>query len=128
MPFNATFALEHRLGGWESAVELTVVADKNRVDATRNEPRTDDYELVNLPTGYAWGNYRLGLDVQNLFDKGYDLPLGGMSIGDYKARSEEHTSELQSLMRNSYDVFCLKKKNTEKNKANTICTSSQHNT
>src|SRR3546814_7668515 len=25
-------------------------------------------------------------------------------------RSEEHTSELQSLMRSSYDVFCLKKK------------------
>src|SRR3546814_10610097 len=28
-------------------------------------------------------------------------------------RSEEHTSELQSLMRNSYAVFCLKKKKTE---------------
>src|SRR3546814_10289828 len=28
-----------------------------------------------------------------------------------KGRSEEHTSELQSLMRNSYAVFCLKKKN-----------------
>src|SRR3546814_10707918 len=28
-------------------------------------------------------------------------------------RSEEHTSELQSLMRNSYAVFCLKKKNTK---------------
>src|SRR3546814_1376167 len=27
------------------------------------------------------------------------------------ARSEEHTSELQSLMRSSYDVYCLKKKN-----------------
>src|SRR3546814_945901 len=27
-------------------------------------------------------------------------------------RSEEHTSELQSLMRNSYAVYCLKKKNT----------------
>src|SRR3546814_8068538 len=27
-----------------------------------------------------------------------------------RARSEEHTSELQSLMRISYDVFCLKKK------------------
>src|SRR3546814_6788230 len=26
------------------------------------------------------------------------------------SRSEEHTSELQSLMRTSYDVFCLKKK------------------
>src|SRR3546814_5446798 len=30
-------------------------------------------------------------------------------------RSEEHTSELQSLMRISYAVFCLKKKNTNKN-------------
>src|SRR3546814_3804792 len=28
-------------------------------------------------------------------------------------RSEEHTSELQSLMRNSYAVFCLKKKNNQ---------------
>src|SRR3546814_2074553 len=31
-------------------------------------------------------------------------------------RSEEHTSELQSLMRISYAVFCLKKKKTKKNK------------
>src|SRR3546814_5599484 len=30
-------------------------------------------------------------------------------------RSEEHTSELQSLMRISYAVFCLKKKNTRRN-------------
>src|SRR3546814_9199039 len=30
-------------------------------------------------------------------------------------RSEEHTSELQSLMRISYAVFCLKKKNNQKN-------------
>src|SRR3546814_8400167 len=29
-------------------------------------------------------------------------------------RSEEHTSELQSLMRNSYAVFCLKKTNNQK--------------
>src|SRR3546814_9213303 len=34
-------------------------------------------------------------------------------------RSEEHTSELQSLMRNSYAVFCLKKKKTQKSIANT---------
>src|SRR3546814_2144009 len=31
-------------------------------------------------------------------------------------RSEEHTSELQSLMRISYAVFCLKKKNNTKHK------------
>src|SRR3546814_4493967 len=33
-----------------------------------------------------------------------------VSGGKYFARSEEHTSELQSLMRISYAVFCLKKK------------------
>src|SRR3546814_9863463 len=31
-------------------------------------------------------------------------------VGDEEHRSEEHTSELQSLMRISYAVFCLKKK------------------
>src|SRR3546814_7110377 len=33
---------------------------------------------------------------------------------DRRQRSEEHTSELQSLMRNPYAVFCLKKKNSER--------------
>src|SRR3546814_6957365 len=32
------------------------------------------------------------------------------TIDQFEERSEEHTSELQSLMRNSYDVFCLKTK------------------
>src|SRR3546814_1988475 len=38
---------------------------------------------------------------------------GCRSLGDIgpRLRSEEHTSELQSLMRISYAVFCLKKKN-----------------
>src|SRR3546814_20197388 len=54
------------------------------------------------------------------------LPADGILVGDCietmrrrrrrrcpaSGRSEEHTSELQSLMRNSYAVFCLKKKNT----------------
>src|SRR3546814_4780339 len=47
--------------------------------------------------------------------KGVDVVLD-MVAGDYinRNRSEEHTSELQSLMRISYAVFCLKKKNTRK--------------
>src|SRR3546814_2162975 len=38
--------------------------------------------------------------------------LNAVDTGDYECglRSEEHTSELQSLMRISYAVFCLKKK------------------
>src|SRR3546814_3044534 len=36
--------------------------------------------------------------------------------GKRSGRSEEHTSELQSLMRNSYAVFCLKKKKKQDQK------------
>src|SRR3546814_4478684 len=52
--------------------------------------------------------------------------LGHLLHGDfgisyaYKTRSEEHTSELQSLMRISYAVFCLKKKNAKTNILNNL--------
>src|SRR3546814_2863708 len=42
------------------------------------------------------------------------------------SRSEEHTSELQSLMRISYAVFCLKKKKTKQHTASTIHKQQQH--
>src|SRR3546814_2391212 len=38
---------------------------------------------------------------------------GGVIAAIFDLRSEEHTSELKSLMRTSYAVFCLKKKNTD---------------
>src|SRR3546814_3744981 len=38
----------------------------------------------------------------------------GHAVSSCRRRSEEHTSELQSLMRISYAVFCLKKKKTKK--------------
>src|SRR3546814_7209667 len=44
------------------------------------------------------------------------MPLPASSI----SRSEEHTSELQSLTRISYAVFCLKKKNNTHNKTNKV--------
>src|SRR3546814_7443170 len=45
------------------------------------------------------------------------------AAGPGRRRSEEHTSELQSLMRISYAVFCLKKKNKHKTEPNgvTLC-------
>src|SRR3546814_13596305 len=61
------------------------------------------------------------LDILRRTDDGFaiaetDLELrgGGDALG-LKQRSEEHTSELQSLMRISYAVFCLKKKNNTNN-------------
>src|SRR3546814_7122035 len=42
----------------------------------------------------------------------HDLDVQAVAL-EQQIRSEEHTSELQSLMRISYAVFCLKKKNTK---------------
>src|SRR3546814_1898696 len=52
---------------------------------------------------------RLGQAQSRGFPRGRPIPRRP-SPG---RRSEEHTSELQSLMRISYAVFCLKKKNTQ---------------
>src|SRR3546814_6042857 len=51
-------------------------------------------------------------------DRNADRPAGdpgrpAVAAGGAVLRSEEHTSELQSLMRISYAVFCLKKKKTK---------------
>src|SRR3546814_10293056 len=58
----------------------------------------------------------LGRDRLSIASATFDaLPIGVHDAGsrsDIEVRSEEHTSELQSLMRISYAVFCLKKKNT----------------
>src|SRR3546814_5943995 len=44
-----------------------------------------------------------------------ELDAATAAMAKYWTRSEEHTSELQSLMRISYAVFCLKKKKIKKN-------------
>src|SRR3546814_6537454 len=46
-------------------------------------------------------------------DKNPSVPDFATNRQQSAVRSEEHTSELQSLMRNSYAVFCLKKKKTK---------------
>src|SRR3546814_5853472 len=47
--------------------------------------------------------------IAEVWVNGVSSYVGGQD-GRKQGRSEEHTSELQSLMRNSYAVFCLKKK------------------
>src|SRR3546814_4753978 len=46
--------------------------------------------------------------------KGWSGPISTIKMDEEWPRSEEHTSELQSLMRISYAVFCLKKKTQNK--------------
>src|SRR3546814_4515503 len=68
------------------------------------------YFYPDLPKGYQISQYELPI----VYEGHLDIEVDGKTkrIGITRAhRSEEHTSELQSLMRISYAVFCFKKKN-----------------
>src|SRR3546814_9245565 len=52
-----------------------------------------------------------GAAIRALLEQHFAGMLANSPAGSCHFRSEEHTSELQSLMRISYAVFCLKKKN-----------------
>src|SRR3546814_10240543 len=56
------------------------------------------------------------------------IEIGGITLAfdDPRVRSEEHTSELQSLMRISYAVFCLKKKNKKNHITNEYRMKNRH--
>src|SRR3546814_6108830 len=58
-----------------------------------------------MPKGISWGILTANCLAQSLLAVGVVASL----YAGYLARSEEHTSELQSLMRISYTVCCLKK-------------------
>ena len=85
MPFNAKLSLSHRAGKFEADANVTWVDAKTRVDATRDEPTTGAYALVGFSVAYTVAGVRFSVSATNLLDKGYDLPLGGQSLGDYDA-------------------------------------------
>src|SRR3546814_8850086 len=126
--FKQKTAYEMRISDWSSDVcssdlyasEMVSYADLILPDTTYLE-RHDCISLLDRPICDAEGvadairqpvvapdrDVRPFQDV--LIDLGARLGLPGLVNAD-GGRSEEHTSELQSLMRISYAVFCLKKK------------------
>src|SRR3546814_1395643 len=74
---------------------------------------TDDAEVRKLNSAYRHKDKPTNVLSFPLFDPDQIEALSLTDDGEALLRSEEHTSELQSLMRISYAVFCLKKKRTD---------------
>src|SRR3546814_3160353 len=74
-----------------------------------------------LPQPAAMGNHTDGHTSRSKHDRARLRPGASLS----QRRSEEHTSELQSLMRTSYAVFCLTKKQIIHKKKHTKTTIKQ---
>src|SRR3546814_2470555 len=116
-PYRQTLAIasDFRRGGGR-IVKSNVVgleADGGRIRSVRTDSGTIRAQRVVLCAG-AWSAELLrplGYNVPLETQRGYHIMVAGSNAG-INRRSEEHTSELQSLMRISYAVFCLKKKTT----------------
>src|SRR3546814_5303692 len=92
VPYTTLFrSVSWQEAGWQ----MHHVSSANAIGAMQVLPGTGDWM-----EGYAGRT----LDLRNVYD---NVAAGVLLL---KVRSEEHTSELQSLMRISYAVFCLNTK------------------
>src|SRR3546814_1514370 len=102
-----------RISDWSSDV---CSSDLDEIGATRIIDHELVYPIFRIPAdgpdGIAILDQRLEAHV--LQDRNH-VRERHSRLAMIELRSEEHTSELQSLMRISYAVFCLKKKNTNSN-------------
>src|SRR3546814_5793717 len=111
-----------RISDWSSDVCSSDLQDRDRArneaDRYRNDilprARGEALRVVQGAEAYkerleneAEGEAQRFLSVYNAYRQNPDVTRRRMYL---ETRSEEHTSELQSLMRISYAVFCLKKK------------------
>ncbi len=81
MPPNANLSLTQEIGSWSNTIEGEFVAAKDDVSQVRNEMKTSGYGLVHLRSRYERDTWSAELGVENLFDRFYDLPLGGAYVG-----------------------------------------------
>src|SRR3546814_7666555 len=104
----------------QAALSPDDVATLGRVERYLNDIKTLQGRFVQTSSNGAYAEGAVYLDRPGHMRFDYDPPTpvliiaNGLSLLYYdeelkEARSEEHTSELQSLMRISYAVFCLKK-------------------
>src|SRR3546814_7569235 len=86
----------------EAIRKATEQAKKQMIRVPLREGRTLHHDIK--------GHFGAGRVMLRAAEVGTGIIAGGPMRAVFEARSEEHTSELQSLMRISYAVFCLKKK------------------
>jgi len=85
MPLNARTGFEEKLKRWSAGLSFQAVDRKSNVDPLRFEPQTPGYGLLGTHASYDWGHMRLDAGGENLLNRYYELPLGGVNFDDYMA-------------------------------------------
>ena len=106
MPVNGKITLDHHLDNWSNAIDVQMVGSKDLVDATRMEPTTPGFALVNLRSAYTWQGFTVSAGIMNLFNKQYYDPLGGVDLKDARYAGTTPTTPYPSVpgMGRSFNV------------------------
>tara|TARA_R110000824_G_scaffold288508_2_gene476445 strand:+ start:14753 stop:16852 length:2100 start_codon:yes stop_codon:yes gene_type:complete len=95
MPLQTALALEHNLGNLQQRLSVEWLDNKSRVDLRRQEPETPAYTLLNWQAQYQWQDVSVSVQVSNLLDEWYALPLGGVNYAAWKA--SDRSGQFQAL-------------------------------
>src|SRR3546814_3176833 len=111
-PYTTLFRSERRGVGAARHLQLRIDQRHVRLDPEAREEAGKEVELLTIgdlqPDDVGTGPVRL---LRKAEHRVVATAIAGVEQSE-ALRSEEHTSELQSLMRNSYAVFCLNKQHT----------------
>src|SRR3546814_10382032 len=106
--FKQKTAYEMRISDWSSDVCSSDIAALRRVSQADGVAELMGHYFLKQQRGLAVELAMPRIERNIALDQ-----AARVRLAERQGRSEEHTSELQSLMRTSYAVFCLKKKKTK---------------
>jgi iron complex outermembrane receptor protein len=84
MPMHARVNFKEEWRTLVAGFSVEAVDRKNNVDPRRYEQNTPGYTLLGLHASYTRGALEAGISADNLFNKAYALPLGGVNVDDFQ--------------------------------------------
>jgi len=85
MPLNASLRLQETYKRFTAGIQFQAVDRKSDVDPQRFEQQTPGYVLLGAQVGYRWGRFTFDAGCDNLLNRAYELPLGGVNFDDFMA-------------------------------------------
>ena len=85
MPVNARVAFDEWIKGFSGGVGLSAVDRKSHLDPHRMEQTTPGYALFNIHAAWKSRHLEASGGVDNLANRAYELPLGGVNFDDFMA-------------------------------------------
>ncbi len=85
MPANLRAAFDEERKGFAAGIGIQAVDRKSNVDPRRYEQATPGYTLFNLHANYRLGPLQAQAAADNIFNRWYELPMGGVNFDDFMA-------------------------------------------